>query len=306
MKKGGIISTVIVFLLVASVYYVFHYTELFSKTDNYYSSFTKVSGLQESAAVLLHGVKVGSVSDIFLDKDRNIHVTYDIRKGVTIPEGTIAEVINGDVAGTKAVSFTIGSGKKYLSPGSFIPTIPDTTFIELFNAKISPLLNGGIFLIRTADSSLHDLNFLINYGGIGRRVQEKVRLFNQDLSGMAQTASDASSQVSQLSKSINNLSDLLNNPSQTKKAIDQKITSGTSTMHDFSQKDYDSLLQGVGNSVKNAADKMVAQADEMELLKDKKLYRQANFQLDTAKAAMQELQNDPPGIRLIGSSKKKK
>lgn len=145
MNKRTIIIITLIALLAGGFYYVINYTKLFSNTNNYYSSFTKISGLQESGPVLMHGVKIGKVTDIYLGKDRNLHVTFAIKEDILIPEGTFAKVINGDVSGTKAVKLYISDEKQNLAPGSYIPTVPDTTMLEMFNAKITPIIKGANF-----------------------------------------------------------------------------------------------------------------------------------------------------------------
>jgi phospholipid/cholesterol/gamma-HCH transport system substrate-binding protein len=306
MKKGKLISIGVIVSLVGWVYFLVNFTDVFIKTNTYYSRFTKVSGLQQSGSVLLHGVKIGKVTDLFLDKDGTIHVTYAIKKDISIPESTVATIVSGDASGARSVSFMVGSGKKKLLPGSYIPTIPDTTIVELFNTKITPLMNGGKFLIHTADSTLFDINYLITSGGLGELAQKKVVLFNNNLSGVAKTITNATQTVNHLSKSINKLNHLLGNPSKTNQALNAKINSGINTTQQLSQQNFDSTLNRLNTTTQQFSDKLAKQNETNKLLNEKTAYQTTLKQIDTAHAAMKDFQNNPSGFQIIGSSKKKK
>ncbi len=306
MNRNSAITTIIILLFAGIVYYLFNYTSVFRKSDTYYSSFTKVSGLQESGPVLINGVKVGKVEDITLGNDKNIWITYSLKQGIQIPNGTKAKIINGDVSGTKAIKFRLGKEQGFMREGATIPTIPDTTIIELFNAKFTPMLRGGKFLVRTADSAISDFNYLIRYGGLGNKVQQEIRFFKRDLQGFARTSSNASTQINQLSSTLSSLNNMIGSSSQTNENINQKLASGINTTKGLSDKNYDSLLKQTAAVVTKLTTSLKKTIDESKTLQDKSTYNNTAKQLDTANKSMQELMADPPGIQLIGGGKKKK
>lgn len=292
-------------MVTGGVIFLFTKTSFFSKNNNYYSSFTKISGLQESGPVLMHGVKIGKVSDIFLDKNRNLHVTYEISKKIQITEGTTAKIISGDVSGTKAVNLRPADSKKILAPGSYIATIPDTPFIEMINSKITPMIKGGKFLVRTADSSLNDINYLITYGGLGKKAQTQVHIFNKDLSGFAHTSQEVAQQLNSLNNLLIKTERMSNNPGQINNDLNKTLSSGTEMMNGLSQNDYDSLLREMTSSITCISSKVNDIATNNKFFTTNTTYKKAIRQLDSANTAMKNLKEDPPGIQLIGSSKKK-
>lgn len=305
MNKNTLITIAVLALLTAGFYYIYHYTAVFKKNDTYYSSFTKISGLQESGPVLINGVKVGKISEIKIGTDKNILITYSLKKDIKIPNGTFAKIINGDVSGTKAVKFHLGDKNGFIPVNGMIPSIPDTTMMELFDAKITPMIKGGKFLLRTVDSSLYDINYLIRYGGLGNKAQQQVKAFRKDFEGGATTSKNISAQVNKLSSTLASLNKSISNASQFNSDIDQKITSGIRTTKNLSEKNYDSLLKQTAASVTKLTTSLKKVSNENKLFKDKTLYIDINEQLDTANSSMQELMHDPSGIQLIGGSKKK-
>lgn len=254
---------------------------------------------------MMHGVKIGKVSDIFLDKDRQIRVVYSIKEGIAIPNGTKAKVISGDVSGTKAVTFFNGDSTGNLAAGSEIPTIPDTTMMELINTKIVPIVKGGKFLVRTADSTINDFIYLITYGGFGRQAQEQVQVFKTDLQELAATSRNASNMIDEFTRSIHSVEKMFNNPGEMNASVNEKLRSGVDNLKQLSGKDYDSLLKQTTVTLAKLGKTITDAAEKTTLLKDKSTYDKANRMLDSANGSMQELQADPPGIRLIGNDKKK-
>lgn len=306
MNKRTFITILVLVLLAAGCYYMYHYTAVFKKHNTYYSSFTKVSGLQESGPVLINGVKVGKVSEIEIGQDKNILITYSLKKDIKIPNGTIAKVINGDVSGTKAVKFHIGKEQGFIPIEGTIPTIPDTTMMEMFDAKITPMIKGGKFLLRTVDSSLYDINYLIRYGGLGNKAQQHVKVFRKDFEDFAQTSKNISIQVDKLSNTISSLNKSISNSAQFNSDVNQKLTSGIAVTQNLSGKDYDSVLTQTAAAVTKLTTSLKKISNENKLFKDKNMYINANKQLDTANTSMQELIDNPPDIQLIGNEKKKK
>src|SRR5690348_9685219 len=109
MKKGTIVS-IIVIVLVAGVWYLlYHFTSVLSKDYTYYGYYEDVKGLQASSGVFDRGVKIGKVSSVDLDGKR-VKVTFSVRKGEKIPGGTVAVITPGDLLGGKAIKLEMGKG----------------------------------------------------------------------------------------------------------------------------------------------------------------------------------------------------
>ena len=305
MNKKALITVIVSALFAAGFYYVYHYTAVFKNEDTYYSSFSKISGLQESGPVLIHGVKVGKIAEIKIGADKNILITYALKKNLKIPRGTFAKIINGDVSGTKAVKLHLGTQTEIIPVKGNIPTVSDTTIMELFNAKITPMVKGGKFLLRTVDSSLYDMNYLIRYGGLGKNVQQEMKAFRQDFDEIAQTSKNLSLQADKWSESIRLLHQSLPPAPALHSDIDQFLASGSTTTESLSRHDYDSLLKRTASSLTRLASSIKKISKEHTLFHDTSAYKEANRKIITADTAMQELMTDPPGIRLIGGGKNK-
>lgn len=79
-------------------------TNLFDRSNFYHINYENVAGLTVGTPVQISGVTVGSVADIRLDQQtRLVNVTVDIRRGIHIPESTVAYIATISLLGEKAI-----------------------------------------------------------------------------------------------------------------------------------------------------------------------------------------------------------
>lgn len=78
---------------------------VFSTSDTYYAEFDDISGLTSSCPIYANGFKVGSVSDIDYDFNKQGHIkaALDLDKAMHLPVGTRAE-IESDIMGNVQVN----------------------------------------------------------------------------------------------------------------------------------------------------------------------------------------------------------
>jgi phospholipid/cholesterol/gamma-HCH transport system substrate-binding protein len=112
--------------------------KLMEKRD-YYQIIYKdisVSGLQVGGSVKYHGINIGRVDDITIDKDdiRNVIVKISIRAGIPVKEDVIASLIPVGITGLLQVELSGGTNEaELLEPGSNI--IPGTSIFESISGK---------------------------------------------------------------------------------------------------------------------------------------------------------------------------
>ncbi len=112
--------------------------KLMAKRD-YYQIIYKdisVSGLQVGGSVKYHGINIGRVDDITIDKEdiRNVIVKISIRAGIPVKEDVIASLIPVGITGLLQVELSGGTNEaELLEPGSNIR--PGTSIFESISGK---------------------------------------------------------------------------------------------------------------------------------------------------------------------------
>jgi phospholipid/cholesterol/gamma-HCH transport system substrate-binding protein len=81
---------------------------LLSSTNYYYAVYADIDELSATSPVLIRGLRVGTVSDVSLSADmQKIVATLDINRGIRLPRGTEALVVNTSIMGGKAIVLNV-------------------------------------------------------------------------------------------------------------------------------------------------------------------------------------------------------
>ena len=92
--------------------------------NNYYVRYTDVAQLPSTSPVLIHGLQVGTVSEVKLEDDlRSIVVTLTLDKGLKIPADATAIIVSTGIMGGKAIELLVSGpceGEACAKPGSFL------------------------------------------------------------------------------------------------------------------------------------------------------------------------------------------
>ena len=85
------------------------------------AEFGSVSGLKPGAIVEIAGVQVGKVTQIVLnDKKYEARVELSIRKGVALPDDSIASIRTAGIIGDRYLDISPGGSEKLIAPGGRI------------------------------------------------------------------------------------------------------------------------------------------------------------------------------------------
>jgi len=129
---------VVMIVLTAFLFMVFG--QFRSGDANTYSAvFHDVSDLQSGDTVRVAGARVGTVSDVRLEEDNSVTVTFDADRNVKLTTGTQAAVRYLNLVGDRYLELVDGPGStRLLPPGSVIPAERTSPALDL------DLLLGGL------------------------------------------------------------------------------------------------------------------------------------------------------------------
>ncbi len=139
--KIGLFALVMLVSLYLGVNYL-KGREIFSGDRFYSALFDQTNGLQTSAPVLLRGVKVGSVTDIYLDSTHpdKVVVKVGIKKNVDIPSDSHLVLFANGLMGDKAIELVLGSSGSYFERGTIIPSQIAAGLFESASTNIEELV----------------------------------------------------------------------------------------------------------------------------------------------------------------------
>ena len=141
--KQNITETLVGFIviIVALTFFVFAYKSANRNThaDGYTvkASFQSAEGITKGSDVLLAGVKIGTVSDIALDKTSFFAwVSLNVEKGIKLPKDTRLEVATSGILGSRYISVIPGDSEEILTSGDQIKYTQSAINLESLIGKL--------------------------------------------------------------------------------------------------------------------------------------------------------------------------
>lgn len=120
--KIGIYAVVILLCAWAGIRFLSG-LDVFGRTRNYTAHYEQINGLQDAAAVVINGVKVGQVTGVALDVEKGgVDVTLSVNKAYNIPTDSKAMMFSAGLMGGKSIEIKMGKAKEYLKSGDAIET----------------------------------------------------------------------------------------------------------------------------------------------------------------------------------------
>ena len=120
--KIGIYTVVILLCAWAGIRFLSG-LDVFGRTRNYTAHYEQINGLQDAAAVVINGVKVGQVTGVALDVENGgVDVTLSVNKAYNIPTDSKAMMFSAGLMGGKSIEIKMGEAKEFLKSGDAIET----------------------------------------------------------------------------------------------------------------------------------------------------------------------------------------
>jgi phospholipid/cholesterol/gamma-HCH transport system substrate-binding protein len=89
------------------------------------AKFNSADGITTGTDIRLHGVKVGTISSVDLDRKTYLPLVHlAIRGGIRIPEDSAVRVASAGILGNSYLDIRPGNSKKMLAAGGSIPVAP--------------------------------------------------------------------------------------------------------------------------------------------------------------------------------------
>ena len=143
--KIGIYAVVILLCAWAGIRFLSG-LDVFGRSRTYIAHYEQVNGLQDAAAVVISGVKVGQVTGVEINlEEGGVDVNLSIDKKFNIPTDSRAMMFSAGLMGGKSIEIKLGEAKEYLVSGDVIQT---GVTLDMFDTLASEL---GDIKVKVAD-----------------------------------------------------------------------------------------------------------------------------------------------------------
>ena len=151
--KIGVIGIFSILLLIWGISFL-KGNNIFESSNEYYSTYKNIDGLESSAPVRINGLTVGNVTQIYFHPNNSgdIIVKFTLNNDIKFPRNSIAKIYNSDIMGTKAVKLIYGNSNIFASPGDTLFSEIEDGLKDEVNKQVLPLKNKAEELISSIDS----------------------------------------------------------------------------------------------------------------------------------------------------------
>ena len=138
--------------------------DVFQQQRKFYAIYDKVDGLVPASIVIINGLQVGSVDDVYFYKEHSgkILVSFLITDDLPIPVNSIARIISYDLIGTKAIKIILKESDIYAENGDTLASEVQASLGEEVNRQMLPLKLKAENLMLSIDSVLEVIRYVFN------------------------------------------------------------------------------------------------------------------------------------------------
>ena len=161
--KVGIISLISIFLIYFGMNFL-KGVNVLSNGKTLYAYYEDVAGLTEGNPITVKGYKIGTITNIEFDKEREnkLRVNLNIQNDIGIPINSVAKIVSLDIMGTKAISLVLGDSSAFVSSGDELSSSIESSLQDEVNAQILPLKMKTEELIGSIDSVMTVITSVLN------------------------------------------------------------------------------------------------------------------------------------------------
>ena len=139
---------------------------LFSSSRIVFAVYRQIDGLTAANPVIIHGMKVGQVDDVYFTNDTSQRIIVRMiidNKQVAIPKNSIARIITSDIMGARKIELIMGNDYDHLlQQHDTLKSEVQTSLMDVVANQITPIKEKAENLIVSLDSVLNVVKTIFN------------------------------------------------------------------------------------------------------------------------------------------------
>jgi len=185
--------------------------DIFGKVNKFYAVYDDIEGLQTTSHVSIKGMKVGTVSKIWLDqKNKKFQVELQVKSNYNIPKNSVAYLYSSDIMGNKAIKIKVGDDTAMLINNSVIVSGKEEDVFSLLMDDLPSIKDNLNKTIKDVDSTFTNINKLLSEENIDN-ISKSISHLNSTMSNLSQISSALNRSKSSLIASLENIDSITSN-----------------------------------------------------------------------------------------------
>lgn len=227
--KIGIYAVVILLCAWAGIRFLSG-VDVFGRHAVYYARYEQVNGVQNAAAVMIRGVKIGKVSEIRVSPDdpTSVEVVLSIPRSYRLPVDSEAKIFSTSIMGSKAIEIVLGSSSEILESGSNINSGYTKDLMAVADSELDYYKDKITTLVENFNNTLKSLNSLVDNNN--KSITEALAHLNSITEGLDGAIGKDKQQLADIVASIDKFTKALSENSAHIDSIMTNVDSVTSAL----------------------------------------------------------------------------
>lgn len=227
--KIGIYAIVILLCAWAGIRFLSG-VDVFGRHAVYYARYEQVNGVQNAAAVMIRGVKIGKVSEIRVSPDdpTSVEVVLSIPRSYRLPVDSEAKIFSTSIMGSKAIEIVLGSSQEILESGSNINSGYTKDLMAVADSELDYYKDKITTLVENFNTTLKSLNSLVDNNN--KSITEALAHLNSITAGLDGAIGKDKQQLADIVTSIDKFTKALSENSAHIDSIMTNVDSVTSAL----------------------------------------------------------------------------
>ncbi|PIQ25754.1 MAG: hypothetical protein COW63_18485 [Bacteroidetes bacterium CG18_big_fil_WC_8_21_14_2_50_41_14] len=138
--------------------------DIFGKETVYFSEYYQVNGLVNANPVMINGLRVGKVKDIYFNPDMSgrIIVSFTLSNDFPVPVNSVARIFSSDLMGSKAIDLVLGDSKQFARDGDTVKSEVEAGLMAEVNAQVQPIKKKAEDLLASMDTLVVAFQLIFN------------------------------------------------------------------------------------------------------------------------------------------------
>jgi len=307
MKKEVKIGALVFFALAALIIggKFLRGNNIFKRSNTYYAKYTDAYGLMPSAAVLVKGMRVGSIKSLQIQPGGFILCTFQIDNDIHIPKSAKANIAGLDIMGTKGLQVEFGGGSNdYFMPEDTIPGGLNLGMMDNVMAKLDPVTLKATSVLSNIDTITRKMNKIMGDED-GKQTKAKLNAslnelqvvlknLTQTTNGVNDLIAQNKNSMSATMKSVESMTTNLNNNNGKINEILANTEKATKKLSDVEVKQMVDKLSSATEQLNSLMTKMNNKDNSVGMLfNDKKLYDNLSATTNSLNLLLADFRSNP-------------
>jgi phospholipid/cholesterol/gamma-HCH transport system substrate-binding protein len=296
--------------IIALVVFVIGYNYLrgsgaFNKNKLLYATLDNANGLTPSSFVLLHGVNIGSVKNIYLSKKEpgKVEIEFSVTNDAPVPSDSKALVTSIDLFGNKAITIAPGTATTAIVDKAYITSETEKGMMDKLGENAGPIMkniDGTVIqakaALTTVDNTVANINSLID-ANTKANLQNSISGLNTSVKDFNLLSASLAAQRQKIAGTVSALETFANNLNKNNAAINASLANVKTTTDNLSKADISTTINNLKVTIASL-DKTLGKINDNQgtlgmLVNDKKLYNDLQGSVHSLDALLADLKAHP-------------